>query len=145
MDKPEREYSVIFLPADWIHLGMNKASHFFQYSISPNLKIEYDIDYIYHSYYVGPEKDEKYLISSLLIFTILFFPVTEILFLLFHLNSISHLVDILEVEVVLILTTGFAQLRTKLINYKIWITISIILTGILFFGVLFLIGLGYLL
>ena len=35
---------------------------------SQNLKIKYDIDYIYHTYFIAPEKDEKYLIISLLMF-----------------------------------------------------------------------------
>ena len=122
---------IIFLPNDTIHFRMNKESHFFQYSVSQNLKIKYDIDYIYHTYFIAPEKDEKYLIISLLMFMLLF-PFTELLFLILHLNSISHLFDILEVEVVLILTTSFAQLRTKFINYRIWTAISIILMGILF-------------
>ena len=123
--------NIILLQDDTIHFRMNKESHFFQYSISQNLKIKYDIDFIYHTYFIAPEKDEKYLIISLLMFMLLFL-FTELLFLILHLNSISHLFDILEVEVVLILTTSFAQLRTKFINYRIWTAISIILMGILF-------------
>jgi len=119
----------IIIPLSCLVVG--GGYHFLQYSIPSGLKIKYDIDYIYYTYYIGPERDEKRLIFSLLVFT-LFFPLTELLFLLLHLNSISHLFDILEVEVVLILTTGFAQLRTKFINYRTWITISIILTGALF-------------
>ena len=123
--------NIILLQDNTIHFRMNKESHFFQYSMSQNLKIKYDIDFIYHTYFIAPEKDEKYLIISLLMFMLLF-PFTELLFLILHLNSISHLFDILEVEVVLILTTSFAQLRTKFINYRIWTAISIILMGILF-------------
>ena len=123
--------NIILLPDYTIHFRINKESHFFQYSISQNLKINYDIDYIYHTYFIAPEKDEKYLIMSLLMFMLLF-PFTELLFLILHLNSFSYLFDILEVEVVLILTTSFAQLRTKFINYRIWTAISIILMGILF-------------
>ena len=123
--------NIILLQDETIHFRMNKESHFFQYSISQNLKIKYDIDFIYHTYFIAPEKDEKYLIISLLMF-MLFFPFTELLFLILNLNSFSHLFDILEVEVVLILTTSFAQLRTKFINYRIWTAISIILMGILF-------------
>ena len=123
--------NIILLQDDTIHFRMNKESHFFQYSISQNLKIKYDIDFIYHTYFIAPEKDETYLIISLLMF-ILLFPFTELLFLILHLNSIPHLFDILEVEVVLILTTSFAQLRTKFINYRIWTAISIIVMAALF-------------
>ena len=54
--------NIILLEDDTIHFRLNKESHFFQYSISQNLKIKYDIDFIYHTYFMAPEKDEKYLI-----------------------------------------------------------------------------------
>lgn len=142
---PNNQDTMIQQLADTIRFVINNESHFFQYAISQNLDVEDSIDvkdgidYIFQTYYIRPEKTETYLIFSLLMIT-LFFPFTEILFLVFHLNSFSNLFDVTKVEAILILTTGFAQLRTKFINYKIWITGALILMGIIF-----VIGLVYLL
>lgn len=114
------------LSKESIHYRQSKD--WFQYSISSKIRAPNLIDYIYSVYYVEPEKSEKWLISTLLGFA-LFFPFTEILFIVFHLISISRLFYIIQVEVVIILTLTFAQLRTSLVNYKLYLTLSLIITA----------------
>jgi hypothetical protein len=115
-----------------IHWNYDPHSNIFQYSISGNIKTQFDIDYILHKYFLAPEREEKYLISTLLLFALLFPVVSEILLLYSYSNTVSHFFNILEVEFVLILTLSFAQLRTKLINYRSLLTASVLLILVAF-------------
>ncbi len=119
--------NVTTLPDNIIHWYYDPHANTFHYSISGDIKTKQNIDYILHKYIIAPEKEEKYLISTLLLFALLFPVVSEILLLYSHSSNVSHFFNILEVEFVLILTLSFAQLRTKLINYRSLLTASILL------------------
>ncbi|MGP6207528.1 hypothetical protein ACNF42_05825 [Cuniculiplasma sp. SKW3] len=116
-----------------IHWNYDPYSNMFQYSISGNIRTKYNIDYIVHKYFLTPDREEEYLISTLLFFALLFPVVSEVLLRFSHLSNASYFFDILEVEFVLILTLSFAQLRTKLINYRSMLTASIMLILVSFF------------
>lgn len=103
----------------------------FHYSVSYQTKSEYNIDYIVHNSKLSPEQSERYLVGSLIIFSILL-PFT-LLFLLFkHINNISYSLDITEIEVVLFLTLGFTEFYRQLINIRRYIFIAVILAGVMF-------------
>lgn len=107
--------------------------------LTPKFRVDKRIQEVFVMYLIELGKSEKLLIRTLLAFSLLF-PLTEILLIIFHLNSIPSLFYMIQVEVVIILTLSFAQHRTRLTDYKKHLVLAIILTASLFS-----VGLAYLL
>ncbi len=111
----------------------------FSYSISYEARIKNDIEFIVHLHVIVPEKSERHLVFSLVLFALIF-PFTGIFLLIDHLESISYVFDIIEVEVVLILTLGVTQFRSKLINPK-----NLIIGAVIFMAFVSILNLWFLL
>lgn len=111
----------------------------FSYSLSYDVRIKNNIEFIVHLHAIVPEKGERHLISSLALFALVF-PLTGIFLFIEHLESISYVFDIIEVEVVLVLTLGVTQFSSKLINPK-----KIIMGAVIFMAFVSILNLCFLL
>lgn len=111
----------------------------FSYSLSYDDRINNDVEYIIHLYAIRPEKGERYLVFSLVLFALIF-PLAGIFLFIDRLESISYVFDIIEVELVLVLTLGVTQFGSKLINPK-----QIIMGAVIFMALVVILNLWFLL
>ena len=105
----------------------------FSYSMSVDTKKNYNISGHLSISTVKPEPSKLNLIIILLAFTLLF-PFS--MFIAAYERNMGYLFDSLEVEVVLILTLSFAETKTNLVRFDRFIVAGILVTIILFCGVL---------